>query len=120
VIRPNSDRFFKDTDGRINYNGTIQIRQSDIFDLQRCLTYIRDQIDCSRHPIGMTVFFRTSCMGLQSNNSRMRAGHCFRNFCAAFNEWPVSPTDKTEAHADELDKTNDLQGRALPPIFIFA
>lgn len=23
--------------------------------------------------------------------------HCFRNFCAAFNEWPVSPTDKTEA-----------------------
>jgi len=36
-------------------------------------------------------------MSFQSNNPCMRTAHCFRNFSAAFNEWPVSPADKTEA-----------------------
>jgi len=60
-------------------------------------------------------------MSFQSNNPRMRAAHCFRNFSATFNEWPVSPADKTEARTlDELDKTNDLRSTdeiMLPLLF---
>lgn len=68
------------------------IRQSCTLDLQH-LTCVCDQVDCSRHPIGMTVFFRHD---LPIKQSYALPAHCFRNFCAAFNEWPVSPTDKTE------------------------
>jgi len=62
-------------------------------------------------------------MSFQSNNPRMRAAHCFRNFSATFNEWPVSPADKTEARTlDELDKTNDLRSTGeimFPLLFLF-
>lgn len=85
------------TNGYISYLHDTWF-DSYIFAIRDNVWCVREQVDCTRHPIGMTVFFRPyhACSSNQAILLCVSRSY-FRNFCSAFNEWAVSRIDKVDA-----------------------